>query len=292
MKTKSIIFILAFVLSSCNPSEGGQSTPVPAATVSAASTPIPNTASSATQTSIPTSTPLSTYAVPPNGSWQIQYSGDINTNLDVEIYNLDLFDTDPAVITDLHARRIFVMCYFSAGSFENWRPDVNAFPAGILGLGLEGWEGERWLDIRRVDLLAPIMEARLDLAAEKGCHGVDPDNVNGYTNETGFPLTYEDQLNYNIWLAESAHSRGLSIGLKNDIEQIPDLLPYFDWQLNEECFSYDECELLLPFIEAGKPVFQIEYELQTSEFCERAIQLGFQSIRKNWELDEFIEACP
>ncbi|NWF65308.1 MAG: endo alpha-1,4 polygalactosaminidase [Chloroflexi bacterium] len=48
---------------------------------------------------------------------------------------------------------------------------------------------------------------------------------------------------------------GLSIGLKNDLHQIKDLLPYFDWIVNEECFSFDECDLLLPFVKAVKPVF-------------------------------------
>tara|TARA_Y100001947_G_scaffold152936_1_gene155149 strand:- start:366 stop:530 length:165 start_codon:yes stop_codon:yes gene_type:complete len=52
--------------------------------------------------------------------------------------------------------------------------------------------------------------------------------------------------------------------------QIPDLIPHFDWALNEECFQFNECEALLPFIAAGKPVFNVEYALGTSEFCEQA----------------------
>jgi len=291
MNGKFAFLVLMTSLVSCNFGVGVQKTAVPETNVSASGTPAETAPFPAPATTIPAGTSSPTYRTPPNGSWHIQYTGDINTDLDVEIYNLDLFDTDPAVIMGLHARGIFVMCYFSAGSFENWRSDANDFPPAVLGLGLEGWEGEQWLDIRRVDLLAPIMEDRLDLAAEKGCDGVDPDNINGYTNDTGFPLTYEDQVRFNIWLAESAHARGLSIGLKNDLEQIPDLLAYFDWQLNEECFQYDECDLLLPFIEAGKPVYQIEYELSNDEFCERAIQLGFQSVRKNRELDEFADPC-
>ncbi len=228
---------------------------------------------------------------PPNGSWQIQYTGEINTTPDFDIYNLDLFDTIPSAIMDLHRRNIFVMCYFSAGSFEDWRPDSKAFPKEILGKDYEGWPGEKWLDIRKLDLLTPIMSARLDLAAKKGCDGVDPDNVNSFANDTGFPLAYEDQIKYNIWLAEAAHARGLSIGLKNDTEQIPDLLPYFDWQLHEECFQYDECALLLPFIEAGKPVFNIEYTLPTDDFCSQSNELGINSIHKNLELNEYIETC-
>jgi hypothetical protein len=230
-------------------------------------------------------------ALPINATWQIQYTNEVDLTLDVDVYNLDLFGTNSADIAQLHERGIFVMCYFSAGSFEDWRPDINDFPNEVLGKDYTGWAGEKWLNIRKIDLLAPIMLARLDLASQKKCDGVDPDNVHGFINDTGFQLTYEDQLQYNIWLAEAAHARGLLIGLKNDIEQIHDLLPYFDWQLNEECFQYDECELLLPFIEAGKPVFNVEYTLAPEDFCPQANEMGFNSIRKNLILDAFIKAC-
>jgi hypothetical protein len=69
-----------------------------------------------------------------------------------------------------------------------------------------------------MDLLESIMEARLDMCKAEGFDGIEPDNVDGFLNDTGFPLTYEDQLRYNIWLADKAHERGLSIGLKNDMD--------------------------------------------------------------------------
>ena len=122
----------------------------------------------------------------------------------------------------------------------------------------------------------------MDLCRAKGFDRLEPDNMDGFLNDTGFPLTYQDQLTYNIWLANAAHERRLSIGLKNDMDQIPDLLSYFDWALNEQCFEFDECETLLPFIEAGKPVFHVEYELEASEFCARAIALNFSSMKKIW----------
>ena len=224
-------------------------------------------------------------------SWQIQYSGDMDYSLDVDIFNLDLFDTDIEKISELKERGIFVMCYFSAGSHEDWRPDAGDFPPDTLGNTMQGWEGETWLDIRKINNLRPIMEARLDMAAAKGCNGVDPDNVNGYENDTGFPLTYEDQIAFNTFLANAAHERGLAIGLKNDLNQIQDLLPYFDWIINEECFSYKECDLLLPFTEAGKPVFVIEYELSPQEFCEQANRMNFNALHKNWELDAYRASC-
>lgn len=230
-------------------------------------------------------------ALPLNSSWQIQYTGKIDLTLDVDVYNLDLFDTDSSVITQLHERGIFVMCYFSAGSFEDWRADAGQFPQEVLGKDMEGWPGEIWLDIRQIELLKPIMESRLDIAMQKDCDGVDPDNVNGFENDTGFPLGYEDQINFNIFLANAAHERGMAIGLKNDLAQIPELLPYFDWALNEECFSYNECQILLPFIKAGKPVFVIEYKTAPAEFCRQTNELNLNALQKNLELDAFRVPC-
>lgn len=248
-----------------------------------------------TQTFLPLvlrATPSPTVALPPlSTTWQIQYTGALDLSPRVGLFNLDLFDTPPEALAELHARGVFVMCYFSAGTWEDWRPDAARFPAGVLGKELPDWPGERWLDVRRLDVLQPIMTERLELARQKGCDGVDPDNVDGYANATGFPLTAEDQLAYNRWLAEAAHQRGLSIGLKNDLEQIPALLPWFDWALNESCFAYDECALLLPFVQANKPVFVIEYTVPPEEFCPQALAWGFNALYKRVALDAYRVDC-
>jgi hypothetical protein len=227
----------------------------------------------------------------PGISWQIQYTGALDLSFDVQMYDLDLFETSQTVIDELHAAGRRVVCYFSAGSWEDWRPDAGQFPESVLGNELEGWPGERWLDIRQMDILGPIMAARLDLAAQKGCDGVDPDNVEGYANDSGFALTAQDQADYNIWLAAQAHSRGLAVGLKNDLTQIPDLINFFDWQLNEQCFQYNECDLLLPFIQAGKPVFGIEYQGDPASFCPQANSMNFDTLEKNLDLDAWRMAC-
>jgi len=227
----------------------------------------------------------------PGTSWQWQLTGEIDTSVDVQMYDVDLYFVSKDVIDKLHNQGRIVICYFSAGSWENWRDDAADFPEAVIGNPLEEWPDESWLDIRQIDTLAPFMESRLDLALELGCDGVEPDNVDGFANQSGFPLTYQDQLEFNIWLAESAHTRGLSIGLKNDLEQIFDLLPYFDWALNEECFYYDECDLLLPFVQSGKAVFGVEYELDRSDFCAQANELDLDFLKKNWDLDAWREAC-
>ena len=140
-------------------------------------------------TPTPTPTPPTWWRPAPGISWQIQYTGALDLSFDVQMYDLDLFETSQTVIDELHAADRRVVCYFSAGSWEDWRPDAGQFPESVLGNELEGWPGERWLDIRRMDILGPIMAARLDLAAQKGCDGVDPDNVEGYANDSGFALT-------------------------------------------------------------------------------------------------------
>ncbi|MCA9922181.1 MAG: endo alpha-1,4 polygalactosaminidase [Anaerolineales bacterium] len=227
----------------------------------------------------------------PGTSWQWQLSGTIDTSFDVMMYDIDLFDTPQATIDLLHGDGRIVICYFSAGSYENWRPDAGDFPGAVLGNTLDGWPDERWLDIRQIGPLAPIMEARLDLAVAKKCDGVEPDNVDGYSNNSGFPLTGADQLAYNTWLADAAHTRRLSIGLKNDLDQITELVTTFDWALNEQCYEFDECDLLRPFVDANKAVFGVEYEGDPATFCPYFNNLDYDWLFKNLDLDADRIAC-
>ena len=84
----------------------------------------------------------------PGLSWQWQLSGAIDDSVDVAMYDIDLFDNEAGQISTLHDDGRVVICYFSAGSHEDWRPDADQFPAGAIGAELDGWPGERWLDVR------------------------------------------------------------------------------------------------------------------------------------------------
>jgi len=224
-------------------------------------------------------------------SWQWQLTGTIDQSLRVEMYDVDLFDTPASVIDSLHSDGIAVVCYMSAGSKENWRPDAGDFPRRVVGRPLDGWPGERWLDIRKRAAIAPVMLRRLDRCADKGFDGVEFDNVDAWSANTGFPITRADQLRYNAFLANAAHRRGLSAALKNDLEQVEDLLSYFDFALNEECFTYRECDSLEPLIDAGKPVFQVEYDLPEGAFCPKANAMNFNSLKKKLNLGAWRAAC-
>lgn len=220
----------------------------------------------------------------PGLSWHYQLSETIQLK-DAEVYDIDLFDTPVNTLKTLHARGARVICYFSAGTYEEWRDDAQDFADSVLGNELEDWEGEKWLDISQFESFAVIMQHRLDLAKEKGCDAVEADNVDAYTQNSGFSLTYQDQLEYNKWLAREAHARGLVIGLKNNLEQVADLEPFFDFAINEQCFEYEECDLLLPFIQNNKAVFGVEYELDTKDFCEEANRLKFSWLKMEYSLD-------
>jgi len=227
----------------------------------------------------------------PDTTWQWQLTQPVDVTVPAEMYDVDLFETPARVVADLKARGRRVVCYLSAGSFERWRPDAARFPRRVIGRPLDGWPGERWLDIRRIGILAPIMRARLDLCAAKGFDAVEPDNIDGYVNDTGFRLRAAEQLRFNRFLAREAHARGLSIGLKNDLGQVAALEPHYDWAINEECFRYRECHRLLPFRRAGKAVFTVEYDVAPRRFCPRARALGFMSMRKRLDLGRWRRTC-
>jgi hypothetical protein len=225
-------------------------------------------------------------------TWQWQLTGTLNTSYDVKIYDVDLYDTSASTISALQNSGKKVVCYFSAGSSENWRTDFGSFAASDMGNALDGWEGERWLDTRSSNVRT-IMTKRLDLAKSKGCDGVEPDNVDGYTNNPGFALTATSQLDYNRFLASAAHARGLVIALKNNVDQLADLVSDFDMAVNEQCHQYKECGGYAAFISAGKPVFNAEYAKayqsagsERDTLCADAKKLGLRTLVLPLKLDD------
>src|SRR3954447_3532623 len=193
---------------------------------------------------------------------------------------------DTAAVNAIHARSGHAICYVDAGTWENWRADAGQFPASVLG-NKNGWPGEKYLDIRQLSVLGPIMTARVQKCAQARFDGVEFDNVDTYTARSGFPLTASDQLNYNTYLATLAHSNGLSVGLKNDLEQAETLKPYFDYAINEQCMQYKECDLPSPglpdWVASGKAVFEVEYKASTLN-CAKSNSWNFNAILKDLNL--------
>lgn len=257
-----------------------------------------------------TTTPTNTTVWQPavGTKWQIILKADdgepVTTSVDAPIYDIDLFDNNKTVIAALQKKGRKVICYFSAGSYENWRPDASDFLASDKGKNLDGWPGEKWLNVSSPNV-RKIMQARLDIAVTKGCDGVDPDNIDGYDNTNGLDLTEAQAIDYVNWLAAQSHKRGLSVGLKNGGGIIDSVIDNMQWCVNEQCAEYEECDTYAAFIEADKPVFHIEYPKgdstnnnksvttsQANAACDANSAGNFSTVIKNMDLDNWVEYCP
>lgn len=224
------------------------------------------------------------HPAPTTAPWQWQLQGRIDTSIPASVYEVDGFTTAARTVRQLHSQGRKVICYLDVGSWESYRPDRKRFPKSVIGKRYQGFPDERWMDIRKISLLGPPLERRFDICQRKGFDAVEPDNDNGYSNDTGFPLTASDQLRFNRWVARQVHRRGMAVALKNDPEQARQLVGDFDFAVVEQCFQYHECGRFSPFVRAGKAVFEAEYELAPSRYCGRAKALGFSAIRKSYAL--------
>jgi hypothetical protein len=271
--------------------------PTPKATTAPTQAPTPKATTAPTQAPTPKATTAPTtapstggrlcpagqiWSPAPGTTWQWQLTGTIDQTWDVQMYDIDLFDATAAVISSLHSKGRAVICYFST-QYEDWRPDASKFTSDVLGNNLDDWPGERYADIRSAKV-RQIMSERMDLAVTKGCDGVEPDNVDGYANNNGLGLTAANQLEYNKYLAQQAHARGLSIGLKNDLDQVGALVSSFDWALNEQCNQYGECGTLDPFVAAGKAVFGVDYSGSAGTICPAMVNKKFSWLMKDLSL--------
>lgn len=234
----------------------------------------------------------------PADSFQWILSTALDPSATASVYDIDGFNSSSADVATLHGLGRRAVCYINTGAYENFRPDASSFPGQVIGNPYAGWPGENWLDIRRIDLLGPIMQARFDMCKTKGFDAIEPDNIDGFQNATGFPLNADDQVVYNTWLASMAHERGMSIALKNDDSQVPQLASLYDFALTEDCWQQGWCAHDAPLRAAGKAVFTVEYTdvttpaTFTGTYCPQAKAAGFYAILKNRQLDAWVQTCP
>lgn len=222
--------------------------------------------------------------------WHWQLSQDFVYPRDVipgvVVYDIDGEKATAETVAKLHALGpdVKVICYFDAGVFESYRSDAGRFPKSVIGNPDEGWDNSYWLDIRQTDILLPIMRDRMQhWCKDKGFDAIEPDETEVWSNDSGFPITREQNNAYNKLIADTAHSLGLSVGLKGNTTEAPDLWQYFDWTINEQCWEFEECEFLkTSFIDHGKAVFNIEYNVNPN--CAQANAWHMNSARRDLEL--------
>jgi hypothetical protein len=232
------------------------------------------------------------YRPAPGTQWQIQLSGTVDTSVDVALYEVDLFDTGASVLADLHAQGRAVACYVSVGTDEQWRSDSAEFPAGAIGAAVAGYAQENWLDIRDPTARS-VIAARLVLASDRGCDAVELSNLQAYQEDSGFPLTLSDELEYARLLINQGHSLGLSLGISSSDELVAQLSSQVEWGLVQSCLASQSCAAWQPFIAAGKAVFMVEFatEADAPLLCPQAKALGFSLAIKHANLDAFRVGC-
>ncbi|TDB74258.1 endo alpha-1,4 polygalactosaminidase [Micromonospora sp. KC721] len=222
--------------------------------------------------------------------WQWQLDGPLDTAVPADVFLLDPVRTTTAQTTDLRRRERRLICQVHVGSYADTDPDATRFPAVVRGAPA-GRPGSRWLDVRRWDVLRPVLADRFRLCRGKGFGAVALADADGYAHHSGFDLGFDDQLRFNRRLAALARSLELSPGLLNDLAQVAALAPDFDFAVDEECVRLRRCARLLPFVEAGKPVFHVEYTGSPATFCVQTLGYGFASIRKNRTRDAWRAPC-
>lgn len=242
--------------------------------------------------------------------WQIVLSNPIDINAknaltpdDAKIWDLDVFDNNATTFKAIQAKGGKVICYFSAGTYENWRPDAGQFPKSDIGKKLPDWNGENWLKTSS-PAVRTIMAARIKMASDKGCNAIDPDNMDGYSNDNGLDLSQNDTIDYIRYLASEASKYNMSTGLKNAGEVISQVLGSVQFSVQEQCVQYGNCGDYMPFIQANKPVFNLEYPasagpgLQATiadSICSNkgnaTIVKGFTNTIKRLALDGWVEYC-
>jgi hypothetical protein len=221
---------------------------------------------------------------PPDAQWQYELQGVVDRSNPARVFDVDGAETPASTVRGLRRDGRYVVCYLSAGTYEPFRSDSRRLPPATRGRPVEGFADERWLDIRRLDLIGPVIRERMRTCARKGFDAVEPDNVDGYTNPTGFPLHRSDALRFTRWLAATAHRLGLAVGLKNSPGLAAALASRFDFAVVEQCLQYHECERYRPFVARRKPVYEVEYEGTLEAICPRARRLGMNTILKAVDL--------
>jgi hypothetical protein len=203
---------------------------------------------------------------------------------DPVVYDIDGFDNPPSTVASLHARGAHVVCYIEVGAIESYRPDAAQIPASARGRKVPDYPQERYLDIRRADVVK-VMKARIAMCASKGFDAVETDIDESYGSRTGFPLTKADEERFMTTLARFAHDQGLSWWIKNPDDTgdsyAADMAPLADAVLTEQCNEYSTCQLLSSYV-GRKAVFDAEYDLRPRSFCPADDAEGFNGAR--WDV--------
>lgn len=222
-----------------------------------------------------------------NKAWGFENGGKVASYTGRGVLIFDLDELTAGEVTTLKNANHIIQCYFSSGTTESWRDDYlsnqAAWDSAALAK-LPNWD-ERWLDLRNLTKLKALLTPRFDRAKTIGCDALELDNVDCFDNAECYQsmgktraVAKEMQIEWNTWQVEAAHTRGLSISLKNALELVIPMANLYDFAVNEGCGAYSECGMYEPFLTQDKAVLNHEYSLN-SITCNTQIANNIRSIR-------------
>jgi hypothetical protein len=243
-------------------------------------------------------------------SYPLQVPTDVGN---VQVYDADLGDQDgltgtgvpvadstiESSVAAIHATGAHAICYVDAGTAEDWRSDYGEFAASVLGGNMPDWPGEKFINVTDWagpagpggETLAQIMTDRVTLCQEEGFDAVEMDNVDAYTdgNLGGFTLSMAQEETYLDNLIGVVHGAGMAFFLKNEVDGdslLATMAPRVDGEIVEQCWQYDECSQLEPFVQEGKPVLNVEYQsFAEATLCPEALAFPMATIQTDLDLN-------
>ncbi len=135
--------------------------------------------------------------------WQWQLDGVLDPDVEADVFVLDPVDTTAAQTSELRSRDRRLVCQVHIGSVHPTDPDASRYPARVRG-ATTARTGRVWLDVRRWDVLRPVLADRFRLCRGKGFGAVVFADADGYDKRSGFALEFDDQLTFNREVAALA----------------------------------------------------------------------------------------
>jgi hypothetical protein len=216
--------------------------------------------------------------------WDWQLKGPADLDRDVEMLTLDPRLVTADQLQALRAQGVDTVCHVNAGTIAETDPGFSDLPPAVIGSAHKTRPNERYLDIRRLQMVVPVITQQIVACKNQGFTAIEPDGLDAYAQDSSFPLTAADTVHYATTLAHVAHGLGLRIAQKNVPELTEAMLPHFDFAITESCFATGTCEQIAAYPKANKPAFNAEYtdaDIDFAKACTEGARLNINMIRKD-----------
>jgi len=231
---------------------------------------------------------------PAESYWDWQLTEPFNLSRDLQVIDLDPDSVSAGQVATLNSKGIKTICYVSIGTLEDYRDDIDDFPASVIGNVYDDWPDEHFLDVREIAILTPLMQARFQRCKDMGFDAIEPDNMDVHENNSGFNISQSDMVDYIRALAGVAHGMGLEYAQKNVSDLTAQLINTSDFVITESCYQDNWCNEVMAYSAAGKDILDAEYTDRPIDFetaCGFAANNDIKMILKDRDLTSQLKTC-